>query len=115
MQETWIFDFPSMQNPERDLELLLSQKEKDLGIFLSYYYKKEGAVAEKVRLKSGPDFKSKTAGSLILSFDLVHFNACLAIHEQAREEMKITFELDARNEKVKLTGAYWPERGMDEI
>ena len=115
MQETWTFDFPSTQNPNEDLKILLAQKEKELGILLSYYYKKEGAVAEKVQLKSGPEFKSKTAGSLILSFDLVHFNACLAIHEQTREEMKMTFELDEANKKVKLTGAYWPERGMDEI
>lgn len=115
MQETWTFDFPSTQNPELDLEPLLAQKEKELGIFLSYYFKKQGAVAEKVCLKSGPEFESNTTGSLILSFDLVHFNACLAIHEQEREEMKITFELDEANEKVKLTGAYWPERGMDEI
>jgi hypothetical protein len=115
MQETWIFDFPPSQDPKGDLEILLSQKEKELGIFLSYYFKKEGAVTEKVKLKLSPEFESKTAGVLVLSFDLVHFNACLAIHEQAREEMKIRFEIDEANEKVKLTGAYWPERGMDEI
>jgi hypothetical protein len=52
---------------------------------------------------------------MILNFDLVHFNACLAIHEQAREEMKITFEIDQEHEKLKLIGAYWPSREMDEI
>lgn len=115
MQETWTFEFPSSQNTEDDLVSLLSEKELELGIFLSYYYKKEGAVTEKVKLKSGPEFKSKTSGSIVLDFDLVHFNACLAIHEQAREEMKIRFEIDPINQKIKLIGAYWPERGMDEI
>lgn len=115
MQETWTFDFTPTKNPLRDLELLLAQKEKELGIFLSYYYKKEGAVTEKVKVKSGPEFESKTTGSMILDFDLVHFNACLAIHEQAREEMKIGFEIDGRDQKLILTGPYWPERSMDEI
>ena len=115
MQETWTFDFLPKSNPTEDLKRLLTEKEKELGIFVSYYYKKEGAVAEKVKLKSGPEFQSKTIGSMVLEFDLVHFNACLAIHEQAREEMKIRFEIDEVNQKVMFTGPYWPERGMDEI
>lgn len=115
MQEFWTFDFPLSQNPKEDLVALLVKNEKELGIFLSYYFKKDGAVAEKVKLKSGPEFDSKTTGSMVLAFDLVHFNACLAIHEQAREEMKITFEIDPITEKVKLIGAYWPSREMDEI
>ncbi|RIW15639.1 hypothetical protein D0X99_09415 [Algoriphagus lacus] len=115
MQEFWTFDFPLSPKPKEDLEEILVKNEKELGIFLSYYFKKEGAVAEKVKLRSGPEFESKTTGSMVLSFDLVHFNACLAIHEQAREEMKITFEIDPITEKVKLIGAYWPSREMDEI
>jgi hypothetical protein len=115
MQEFWTFDFPTTQNPKAELELLLSKKEPELGIFLSYYYKKEGAVAEKVKLKSGTEFESKTTGSCLLDFDLVYFNACLAIHELARDEMKISFEIDGENQKVVLTGPYLPERGMDEI
>ncbi|SEG12432.1 hypothetical protein [Algoriphagus boritolerans] len=115
MQESWTFDFSLTTYPKVDLEQLLSQKERELGIFLSYYYKKEGAVAEKVLLKSGPEFESKNTGFMTLDFDLVHFNACLAIHEQVREEMKISFEIDEENQKVVLTGPYWPERGLDEI
>jgi hypothetical protein len=98
-----------------DLKTLLKEKELELGIFLSYYYKKEGAVTEKVKLKSGPEFESKTTGSMVLDFDLVHFNACLAIHEQAREEMGVRFEIDLIYGKIKLIGAYWPSREMDEI
>ncbi|MBC6366168.1 hypothetical protein [Algoriphagus sp. AK58] len=115
MQETWTFDFSPTSNTKEELEELLAGKEQELGIFLSYYYKKEGAVTEKVKLKSGPEFESITTGSMVLDFDLVHFNACLAIHEQAREEMKIKFEIDEVNQKVRLVGPYWPERGMDEI
>lgn len=115
MQESWVFDFPPTPNPKEDLVKLLAEKEQELGIFLSYYYKKEGAVTEKVKLKTGPEFESNSTGSMVLDFDLVHFNACLAIHEQAREEMKIRFEIDVANQKVKLIGPYWPSREMDEI
>jgi hypothetical protein len=115
MQETWTFDFSPTVNPKEDLEKLLTEKEQELGIFLSYYYKKEGAVTEKVKLKSVPEFESKTTGWLILNFDLVHFNACLAIHEQEKEEMKIRFEIDESNQKLNLTGPFWPSREMDEI
>jgi hypothetical protein len=115
MQETWTLAFPKTDFPEIQLNEVLYEKEKELGIFLSYYYKKEGAITENVMLKSGPEFESKTTGSMILNFDLVHFNACLAIHEQAREEMKITFEINQEEEKLKLIGAYWPSREMDEI
>ena len=115
MQETWTFDFPKSQQNEAGLVLLLQNHEKELGIFLSYYYKKEGALAEKVKLKSGPEFNSTKTGFMVLDFDLVHFNACLAIHEQEREEMKIGFEIDRENQKLILTGPYWPERSMDEI
>jgi hypothetical protein len=115
MQETWTFDFAPSPNPNQSLELLISQNERELGIFLSLYYKKEGAVAEKATLKSKPEFESNFSGSLVLDFDLVHFNACLAIHEQAREEMKVRFEIDEANQKIKLIGPYWPSREMDEI
>ena len=115
MQETWTFPFPKTDFPENQLKEILHEKEKELGIFLSYYFKKEGAVAEKVKLKAEPEFNSNTAGNLTLTFDLVHFNACLAIYDQARDEMKMTFEIDVANQKVKLIGAYWPSREMDEI
>lgn len=115
MQETWTFDFPHSSISEQSISKLIGEKEMDLGIFLSYYYKKQGAVAEHVKLKSGPHFSAPTSGSLILDFDLVFFNACLAIHEQERDSIQVQFEIDETNSKLKLTGPYWPERGMDEI
>lgn len=115
MQESWTFDFPNTDFPENELKAILQEKEKDLGIFLSYYFKRDGAVTEKVKLKGSPQFSSATTGKLTLNFDLVHFNACLAIHEKAREEMKLSFEIDEENQKIVLTGPYWPERGLDEI
>ena len=115
MQETWSFDFPNTNSASEQLIQTLENQEKELGIFLSYYFKKEGAVAEKVRLKDEPEFTGALSGKLVLDFDLVHFNACLAIHEQKRDELKLTFEIDPSNEKLKLVGPYWPERGVDEI
>jgi hypothetical protein len=59
MQETWKFIVKPedrSKNPESLLKDLLVTNEKDLGIFLSYYFKKEGAVAEKVKLKGEIEF-----------------------------------------------------------
>lgn len=111
----WSFDLPVLQISETDLKKILTQNQKELGIFLSYYLKKEGAVAENVMLKSEIEFESKISGSFVLEFDLVHYNACLAIHENVREVMKITFSIDALNQKLNLTGPSWPSREMDEI
>lgn len=115
MQESWTFDFPKTQSVANQLIQTLEIQQKELGIFISYYYKKEGAVAEKVELLGQPEFLNQLHGKLTLGFDLVHFNACLAIHDQAKEKMDLTFEIDPEKEKLKLIGAYWPSREMDEI
>jgi hypothetical protein len=118
MQESWEL---SINSPARSKELgkliqdLLEENEKELGIFLSYYFKKEGAVTEKVKLHSIPLFKEKLKGNFLVSFDLVHFNACLNIHEQSRNQMELGFEFDPNLTTLHLTGPYWPEREMDEI
>lgn len=114
MQETWAFDYSDSLN-SNNLSEFLKSKSKDLGIFLSYYYKRDGALAENVDVKSNPIFETPTRGNLILEFDLIHFNACLAIHEKEISEMKIRFEMNENANQLILTGAYWPERGMDEI
>ncbi|RAI91395.1 hypothetical protein [Algoriphagus yeomjeoni] len=114
MQETWTITLPSSKKPtSNELKLVLSDNKKDLGIFLSYYFKKEGALAEKVDLSSEINFKNESEGDFDLEFDLIHYNACLAIHDQKRDSMKITFEIE--NDKLNLKGPYWPEREMDEI
>ena len=114
MQETWTLELPKSLKPLSDqVKVVLAENEKDLGIFLSYYFKKEGALAEKVNLRSEINLKDQTSGDFELEFDLVHFNACLAIHEQKRDTIKITFEI--KDKKLNLKGPYWPEREMDEI
>ena len=114
MQETWTFKLPTSEQELSDqVKKVLNDNQKDLGIFLSYYFKKEGALAEKVELGSEINFNDQLSGDFTLDFDLVHFNACLAIHEQKRDQMKITFEIS--DDKLNLKGPYWPERGMDEI
>ncbi|MDR7132373.1 hypothetical protein J2X69_004740 [Algoriphagus sp. 4150] len=114
MQEAWTFELPKSEKPLSDqIKKVLLDNQKNLGIFLSYYFKKEGALAERVDLGSEINFKDQNSGDFQLDFDLVHFNACLAIHEQKRDQMKITFEIV--NDNLSLKGPYWPEREMDEI
>lgn len=114
MQETWKLTLPKPEIPSsEELKQILVTHQKELGIFLSYYFKKEGALAEKVVLGSGINFGDQRSGGFILEFDLVHFNACLSIHEQKCDQMKITFEIDGG--QLILTGPNWPEREMDEI
>lgn len=115
MQHSWTFDFPALSHSEKDLELFLTPYTKELGIFLSYYYKKEGAVAENVSIQPDFEFESKNTGCFTLEFDLVHFNACLAINDKAKEKMRITFKIEEPNQKLHLTGPFWPSREMDEI
>ncbi|MEB2784136.1 hypothetical protein [Algoriphagus persicinus] len=114
MQETWTLSLPkSDQSISDQIKRALTDNKKELGIFLSYYFKKEGALTEKVDLHSEINLKDQSSGDFELEFDLVHFNACLAIHEQKRDQIKITFEIE--DHKLTLKGPYWPERGMDEI
>ena len=116
MQETWIFKLESgkiIKEPE--LKILLEKEQKELGIFLSYYFKKEGALAENVRLKDNINFLDENKGKLELDFDLVHFNACLNIHDTKRDDIQINFEISKDKNEIKLIGPFFPERGMDEI
>ncbi|WP_373493135.1 hypothetical protein [Aquiflexum sp.] len=118
MQETWKFDIStSLQdnNHERLIQEFLLENQKEMGIFLSYYYKKEGALTEKVQLNGPINFLENYRGDFIVDFELIHFNACLNINEQNREKMKIQFEIDQDSKQLVLTGPYWPEREMDEI
>jgi hypothetical protein len=117
MQEKWNFEIEQSNdlNSEKSIKDLIQSKEKDLGIFLSYYFKKEGAIAEKVSLGSEITFLTDYTGKFKLEFDLVHFNACLAINEQKRDLIEMNFEFDSDFKNLTLIGPYWPERGMDEI
>jgi hypothetical protein len=115
MQHSWTFDLPALSYSEADLKELLTLNRKELGIFLSYNYKNEGAVAENVSILPDFEFESSNTGYFTLEFDLVHFNACLAIHDKAKEKMKITFKIDIPNQKLHLTCPFWPSREMDEI
>lgn len=118
MQESWKFSIPNhlLSKDLRELlQKLLEENEKEMGIFLSYYFKKEGALTEKVQLHSIPDFKEKLRGNFWVSFDLVYYNACLNIHEQNRDQMELGFEFKEDLTSLQLTGPYWPEREMDEI
>jgi hypothetical protein len=117
MQEKWNFEVGQSKDliSEKVIKDLILSKAKDLGIFLSYYFKREGAIAEKVSLGSEITFLTDQTGKFKLEFDLVHFNACLAINEQKRDLIEISFEFDSDFKNLTVIGPYWPERGMDEI
>ncbi len=116
MQEIWSFPIT-----ESDLDLpsqkrviqLVERNSKELAIMISYYYKSEGALAEQIRIANDPIFSSENIGSVTLVFNLIHFNACLNIHEQAKEEIKIEFQFNP--DQVIFKGPYIADRGMDEI
>ncbi|RZS97584.1 hypothetical protein BC751_3199 [Cecembia calidifontis] len=118
MQETWRIKLSGPIEPENTRELLLQvfeNKTKDLGIFLSYYYKKQGAVTENVTLLKPPVFRNQFSGQVSVKFDLIFFNACLNIHEKERDQLELSFEILPENAEILITGPYWPEREMDEI
>jgi hypothetical protein len=118
MQETWKFDISTFDQGKVLVSIIqevLLKNQKDMGIFLSYYYRKEGAVVENVQLIGPINLLNDFYGDFLVDFDLVHFNACLNIHEQNKEKMKIQFEIDQDSKQLILTGPYWPEREMDEI
>ena len=115
MQESWTFDFPFDRPSSDRWSWLILNQQRELGIFLSYYYKRQGAVVEKVQLKTAPQLDSQNSGTLCLSFELVYFNACQGLHQTQTEEMKLSFQFDADNKTLNLLGAYWPSREPDEI
>ena len=115
MQESWTFDFPFDKPSSEAWSWLIQTKQRDLGIFLSFYYKRQGAVVEKVQLKTAPQMYSPDSGTLCLSFELVYFNACQDLHEIQSEEMKLNFQFDPGKKTLNLVGAYWPSREPDEF
>jgi hypothetical protein len=90
-------------------------KQIELGIFLSYYYKKGGAIVEKVSQASELRFTSPLSVTLRVTFDLVYFNACKDIHLQERGEMELQVNWDGGKRNLRLQGEYWPTRDGDEI
>lgn len=118
MQETWKFELTQpYQNkkPENQIKEILIDNQRDMGIFLSYYFRKDGAVTENVHLSGPISFLNDFKGHFLVEFDLIHYNACLNIHEQNKEKMKINFNFNLDSNQLIITGPYWPEREMDEI
>jgi hypothetical protein len=115
MQESWSFELPNCTTLPEGLEAVMQQKQIELGIFLSYYYKKGGAVVEKVSQASELQFISPISGTLSVAFDLIYFNACRDIHQQERGEMELQVNWDEEKRILRLQGEYWPTRDGDEI
>lgn len=116
MQEIWEFDIPSRSGQQDGswLPELIATKSKEVGIYLSYYYRPEGGLVEQVRVKEEAVFKDSTTGSLKVEFDVIYFNACLNINsEDNKDEMTLHFEINSEMQKVKFIGPYWPQREPD--
>lgn len=120
MQESWELTIPekleSRDNGPDSAAImrLLEQNQTAMGIFLSYYYRKEGGLVEDVKTNH-IGFTSPISGVLSLSYKVVYFNACLDIHSNETESMPIHFTLNLAQNKLELTGPRWPEREPDEI
>ncbi|MEX2511612.1 MAG: hypothetical protein WD398_01790 [Cyclobacteriaceae bacterium] len=122
MQHQWEFNFETNDfndttqgHLEKKIIDLLKNEKQELGIFMSYYFRPDGAIAENVEVPEKVTFHGEWKGSILFKFEKIHFNACLNIHEQDKEKMEIHFNIQSEKEKLVLTGPYWPERGPDEI
>jgi hypothetical protein len=117
MQEKWNFEIAQETEmiTAQTIEHLIQEKRKELEIFLSYYFKKEGAIVEHVSLSSSIEFIALNKGKFTLKFHLIHFNACLAIHDQKSDELEIVFEFDSKSKNLTLSPPFRLDRGMDEI
>ncbi|MBY5950190.1 hypothetical protein KUV23_04350 [Algoriphagus marincola] len=115
MQDVWIFEFPTTSNEREQVLKLLKEKVNELEIFLSFHFKSEGAVVEEVKALPDSMTIKGDSGTLILEYELIHFNACLDIHETNVEKLVIQFEIDRSKELLKVKGPERLERGMDEI
>lgn len=120
MQETW--EFTDLKPPNKGKSAfsswlidVMEQHNREMGIFLSYYYRKEGAVVENVRLIPPSSDLTESTGSISVSFELVHFNSCLNIHDTNPEKLILHYEISDQGTALNLTGPYWPEREPDEL
>jgi hypothetical protein len=116
MKESWSFNCPSgVRDIETLLQRIVETQGREMEIFLSYYFKPEGAVVEGVQLLHPPQRINEWKGSVQVGFSLVHFNACLNIHEEGTEKMELQYSYDPDSRQLTLSGPDWPEREPDEI
>ena len=113
MQESWTFEFRHTTVSQVSLEELFQAQQRELGIFLSYTYK--GAVVEQVRLLGCNSPKDGCSGTLKVAYSLVHFNACLDIHQQQDAKMTLEFSLDVIKKELLLRTEFVPSRHIDDI
>lgn len=120
MQETW--KFVNLDAPDRKKKILtpwlkevIDSNGREMGIYLSYYFRKDGAVAENIQLVPPSSDLTERTGSISVSFQLVHFNACLNIHDTNLEQMVLSYEISKNGNELTFIGPNWPERGSDEF
>lgn len=116
MQENWTFKITEpIEDYDGVVSSIIAEKQREMGIFLSYYYRKDGAVVENVFMSSDPIDDDEYHGKVMVDFDLIHYNACLNINESKKHFLELEYELDPDNYTISFKGPFLPERGQDEI
>jgi hypothetical protein len=121
MQETWELDLTNApinfvdEFKGEEIKRTIKENVKELEILLSYYFKGEGGLVEKVTLTDNINFMTPTTGTFKVKFKVVYFNACWDIHSDDEEQMILNFDVNLLQKKMRLTGPLWPEREPDEI
>lgn len=122
MQQHWEFDIGNSTLSRQssflkkdEIVSFLQNEQRALDIFLSYYCKSEGAIAENTEITGEFTLDENQRGNFKVKYDKIHYNACLNIHEQEKDEMELNFLIDPENLILKLTGPDWPERDTDDI
>ncbi|AWW28730.1 hypothetical protein DN752_00470 [Echinicola strongylocentroti] len=117
MQHTWKFNLSSKKDEDvtKWVSECLVDQQKELEIFLSFYTKSEGAVAENTTIEKVIFQDTNVDGKITVAFHKVFYNACLNIHETDKDHMQLTFKIDQDNETLQVSGPIVEERGMDEI
>ncbi|WP_186757832.1 hypothetical protein [Echinicola salinicaeni] len=116
MQESWKFKLHNLHSDQKDLiREIIVKEQKEWGIFISMYAKLDGAIAEDISLEEIKSLGKELSGTIKVGFNKVYYNACLNIHEQDKDKIKLDYQIDTEKEEIVFTGPLIPERGMDDI
>ncbi|WP_215226162.1 hypothetical protein [Echinicola shivajiensis] len=116
MQESWKFKLNNTHSdPKNLIGETIAKEQKEWGIFISLYAKLDGAIAEDISLEEIKSIGTDLSGTVILAFNKIYYNACLNIHEQDKDKIKLDYQIDTEKDEIVFIGPMIPERGMDDI
>ncbi|WP_200978811.1 hypothetical protein [Echinicola sp. 20G] len=116
MQESWKFKLTNVHSGPKDLiRETIHNEQKEWNIFISLYAKLDGAIAEDISLEETKSLDTDFSGTVTIVFKKIYYNACLNIHEQDKDKIKLDYHMDTEKGEIMFTGPLVPERGMDDI